>query len=257
MVLRWDYKRSKLGFEVEYQGEDLVLEKEGTFVFGQKACLWLLITLWVSLQIWCVELTNFTALQIFQERTVFKYKNMGFARGDRRKFEETDLTTFTYTCIGANLTFTGTGLNDMTELQISWWLGCIETLKTRSGTKDLGEMCIWLGTNFPHKTPATTRKILLEKLGRYLDERLTLSDKELQAKAYRGDKGTEEHDLEELRKDNGGKLALFNSNDTAVLWDLSNWILLLCLMLSKLLIKLNIDSANLRLPFFTKFTLSK
>ena len=28
-----------------------------------------------------------------------------------------DLTTFTCACIGAKLTFTGTGLNDMTELQ--------------------------------------------------------------------------------------------------------------------------------------------
>ena len=101
-------------FEVEYEGEDLVLE-ERAFVFGQKACLWLLITLWVTLRIWCVELTDFTALQTFKKRTVFKQINMGFARKDTRKLQETNLTTFTRTCIGAKFTFTGTGLNDMTD----------------------------------------------------------------------------------------------------------------------------------------------
>ena len=34
---------------------------------------------------------------------------------------------------------------------------------------------------------------------------------------YRSDKGTEEHDLEKLGKDNEGKSALFNLNDTAIL----------------------------------------
>ena len=31
--------REKLGFEVEYEGEDLVLEEEKTFVFGKKIYL--------------------------------------------------------------------------------------------------------------------------------------------------------------------------------------------------------------------------
>ena len=44
---------------------------------------------------------------------------MGFAREDTRKLQQMDVTTFTRTCIGAKLTFTGTGLNDMTELQTS------------------------------------------------------------------------------------------------------------------------------------------
>ena len=44
---------------------------------------------------------------------------MGFAREDTRKLQQTDVTTFTSTCIGAKVTFTGTGLNDMTELQTS------------------------------------------------------------------------------------------------------------------------------------------
>ena len=42
---------------------------------------------------------------------------MGFAKEDTRKLQE----TFTSTCIGAKLTFTGTGSNNMTELQTRWW----------------------------------------------------------------------------------------------------------------------------------------
>ena len=42
---------------------------------------------------------------------------MGFAKEDTRELPEKDLTSFTRTCIGAKLTFTGTGSNDMTELQ--------------------------------------------------------------------------------------------------------------------------------------------
>ena len=75
-------------------------------------------------------------------------------------------------------------------------------------------MCIWLGINFPHNTPGTIGRNLLEELGRCLDERLTLSDK---AEAYGSDKGTAEHDLEKLGKNNGGKSALFKLNDTTIL----------------------------------------
>ena len=75
-------------------------------------------------------------------------------------------------------------------------------------------MCIWLGTNLPHKTPKTMERSLLEELGRCLDGRLSLSDKELHAVAYGSDKETEEHELEKLGKDNGGKSALFNLKDT-------------------------------------------
>ena len=42
---------------------------------------------------------------------------MGFDKEDTRKLQETELTTCTQTCTGAKLTFTGTGSNDMTELQ--------------------------------------------------------------------------------------------------------------------------------------------
>ena len=170
----------------------------------------------MSLGIWCVEVMDFTALQTLKERTVLKLINMGFAKEDTSKLQETYLTTCTRTCIGAKLTFTDTGSNDMTELQTRWWLDCVETLKTRSDTKDLGEICIWLGTNLPHKTPETIGRSLLEELERCLDDRLTLPDKELRAAAYGNDKGTEEHDLEKLGKENGGKSALFNLNDTTI-----------------------------------------
>ena len=78
-------------------------------------------------------------------------------------------------------------------------------------------MCNWLAENVPHKTPETIGRSLSEELGRCLDDRLTLSDKELQAVASGSDKGTEEHDLQKLGKDNGGKSALLNLNDTAIL----------------------------------------
>ena len=83
-------------------------------------------------------------------------------------------------------------------------------------------MRIWLGKTLPHKTPETIGRSILEELGRFLDDKLTLPDKELHAVAYASDKETEEHDLEKLVKDNGGKSALFNLKDTAILQDLLN-----------------------------------
>ena len=67
-------------------------------------------------------------------------------------------------------------------------------------------MQFWLGSNLPHKTTENIGRSLLEVLGRCLDDRLTLSCKELHAVAYGSDVETEEHDLEKLGKDNGGKL---------------------------------------------------
>ena len=72
-------------------------------------------------------------------------------------------------------------------------------------------------TNLPHKTPETIGRNLLEELERCLDDRLTLSDKELRVEAYGSDKGTEKHDLKKLGKDDRGKSALCNLNDTAIL----------------------------------------
>ena len=96
---------------------------------------------------------------------------MGFTKGDTSKLQETDLTTFTRTCVGTKLTFTGTGSNNMTELQTRWWL----------------------------------------------DDKQTLSDKELYAVAYGSDKEIEEHNLEKLEKDKGEKAALFILKDTAII----------------------------------------
>ena len=55
----------------------------------------------------------------------------------------------------------------------------------------------------------------LEELGRCLNNRLALSDKELHAAAYGSDIEAEENDLDKLGKDNGEKSALFNLKDTA------------------------------------------
>ena len=56
-------------------------------------------------------------LQTFKERTVLKQANMGFAKEDARKLQETGLTTFTRTWAGAKLTYKGRGSSDMTEFQ--------------------------------------------------------------------------------------------------------------------------------------------
>ena len=77
-------------------------------------------------------------------------------------------------------------------------------------------MCIWLGTNVPHKTPETIEKSSVEELERCLDNRLTLSAQELYAVAYRSDIETVELDLEILGKYTGGKSTLFNLNDPAI-----------------------------------------
>ena len=42
---------------------------------------------------------------------------MSFAKENTLKLQEMDLTTFKHTSIGAKLIFTGTGSNDMAELQ--------------------------------------------------------------------------------------------------------------------------------------------
>ena len=55
-------------------------------------------------------------------------------------------------------------------------------------------MRIWLETNLPHKTPETIKRSSLEELGRCLDDRLILSDKELHAVAYGSDIETHEDD---------------------------------------------------------------
>ena len=65
----------------------------------------------------------------------------------------------------------------------------------------------------------------------------------------------DETGLEAEGKGNGGNSALFNLKDTTILCDLLN--LLLWLESLETSIKLNIDSANFRLPFSTKCNLSE
>ena len=79
----------------------------------------------------------------------------------------------------------------MTELQTRRWFDLLETLETRSDTNDLDEIWCWLGSNLPHKTTENIGRSLLEVLGRCLDDRLTLSGKELHAVAYDSDIETE------------------------------------------------------------------
>ena len=56
-------------------------------------------------------------------------------------------------------------------------------------------MCVRLGTNVPRKTSKSIGRNLLAELGRCLDDRLTLSGKELDAVAYVCDKQIEEQDF--------------------------------------------------------------
>ena len=64
--------------------------------------------------------------------------------------------------------------------------------------------------------------------------------------------------LEAEAKVNGGKSALFNLKDTAIIYDLLNLLLWLRQMKSlETSIELNIDSDNFRFPFSTRCNLSE
>ena len=91
-------------FEIEYDGEDLVLE------VSSKRHLFLVRETCTSsvtgetLQMLCGEVRDFIALQTFKKRTVFTLMNNGFTKKDTRKSKEKDLTTFTRTFTGAKRT---------------------------------------------------------------------------------------------------------------------------------------------------------
>lgn len=74
----------------------------------------------------------------------------------------------------------------------------VGTLKTRSDTNGLDEICVQLGKNAPCKTPTTIGKSSLVELGRWLDDRLTLLDRELNAVADGSDIETKEQDFEKV-----------------------------------------------------------
>lgn len=62
----------------------------------------------------------------------------------------------------------------------------------------------------------------------------------------------DERFLEPEGKRNGGKLVLFNLIETAILYDLLNALQLLQMMSLETCIELNINSSNIRIPFFTR-----
>lgn len=62
----------------------------------------------------------------------------------------------------------------------------------------------------------------------------------------------DERFLEAEGKRNGGKLVLLNLIETAILYDLLNALQLLQMMSLETCIELNIDSSNIRIPFFTR-----
>ena len=79
---------------------------------------------------------------------------------------------------------------------------------------------------------------------------LILRGKGLQAVIDGNEAEMDETGLEAEGKGNGGKSALFNLKDTAILYDLPNLLSWLRQMTSlETSIELNIDSANFRFPF--------
>ena len=87
---------------------------------------------------------------------------------------------------------------------------------------------------------------------------LTLRGKGLQAVIDGNEAEMDETGLEAEGKGNGGKSALFNLKDTAILYDLLILLLWLRQMTSlETSIELNIDSANFRFPFSTRCNLSE
>ena len=87
---------------------------------------------------------------------------------------------------------------------------------------------------------------------------LILRRKGLQAVINGNEAEMDETGLEAEGKGNGGKSALFNLKDTAILYKLLNLLLWLRQMKSlETSIELNIDSANFRYPFSTRCNLSE
>ena len=87
---------------------------------------------------------------------------------------------------------------------------------------------------------------------------LILWGKGLQAVINGNEAEMDETGLDVEGKRNGGKSALFNLKDTAILYELLNLLLWLRQMKSlETSIELNIDSANFRYPFSTRYNLSE
>ena len=127
---------------------------------------------------------------------------MSFTKEDTRKLQETDLSIFTHvhSCKTyiyryrferhdrvTNKMIIRICYNTKNKISHKWFRWNVHLVRNKLTTQNTGNH----------------RKSLLEELGRWLDDRFTLSDEELPAVAYVSDKETEEHDLEKLGKDSG------------------------------------------------------
>ena len=129
-------------FKVKDEG-DFVSEEESRFINSR----WYYIqyyhfpgknvsrkTLWV-----CVELTYFTNYRHLKCQWLSTVKNKGFAEEELSWWRKMNLTTWKrwHTGTVTTFTFTTTGLNDWTDLQIDQRLFLIGMLIARSGIEDL------------------------------------------------------------------------------------------------------------------------
>ena len=84
---------------------------------------------------------------------------------------------------------------------------------------------------------------------------INIAGKRLASSNKQNEAETDETGLEAEGKGNGGKSALFNLKDLAILHDLLNLLSLLQMMSLETSIELNIDSVNLRFSFPTRCNL--
>ena len=89
--------------------------------------------------------------------TVSTVKNMGLAKQETCWWQKMDLTTCKQWCTGTDttFTFTTTGLNDWTDLQIDCWLCLIRILQARLEIGNLKGLSISLGKQLSCKMQGT------------------------------------------------------------------------------------------------------
>ena len=118
----------------------------------QEMCPGILINLWVNgniLQVSRVGLTNSTTLKTFKVSvTVSTVKD--FAKEETCWWRKMDLTLWKRWDIRTDttFTFTTTGSNDLTDLQIDQWMCLTGMLQARSRTEDLEGLSLSLGKKY-------------------------------------------------------------------------------------------------------------
>ena len=183
---------------------------------------------------------------------------MGLTKQETCWWRKTDLTTCEQWCTGIDtaFTFTTTGWNDWTDLQLDCWLCLIRMLQARLEIGDLEGLSISLGKKLSCKMQGTLEIGVFVAIAN--DLILILRGKGLQAVIDGNEAEMDETGLEAEGKGNGGKSVLFNLKDTAILFDLLNLLLWLRQITSlETSVELNIDSANFRFPFSTRCNLSE